>query len=332
MCKENIKKNQGLSLIELLVAIAILALAMSGVVGLINLASRYYSYSSKEVEIQSNLQSSFAVVSNLMVDADCGISYDSNVLRIAAADRGYLVIYSGNKLYLNDVTYSASDDTKEEKWKAVTDQAADTSDENNVLADHVDTFYVDASAYMAGYVKMGMAVSYGNRSASMSKNVFLRNSENAYVNLIGRSDSSTEISTYETNGKKYPRMTINISHHIPGVNNSTAGIVAGKYFYFTVKLAVTSGTVTKDNIKVETSSTCITKINDSTPVSVVSYNPTTGIAVIKGKSVDWFAYADESHKNEKSLVITVQVDKAKLSSTGSYLVGFGYWEQNNNHS
>lgn len=320
-----VKKNQGLSLIELLVSIAILALAMSGVIGLINLASRYYSHSSKEVEIQSNLQSSFAVVSNLMVDADCGISFGGNVLRIAASGKGYLVAFTDNKLYLNEVAYGSSENTKAKKWDKVKTAAVSTSDENDVLADHVDTFFVDASSYEAGYIKMGMTVTYGSRTATMSKNVFLRNSENTYTNLVGRSEAQASVTTVSTGGKEYQKITFTITHKIDGPDSSTPGIVGGKEFYMSVKLAVTAGTVSKSNIKVSADSTCITKIDNSTPISVESYNPTTGELLIRGKSVDWAA-STNSASNSKALVITVEVDKAKINKDKSFITGFGFRE------
>lgn len=325
MCESAVKKNQGLSLIELLVSIAVLALAMSGVIGLINLASRYYSNSSKEVEIQSNLQSSFAVVSNLMVDADCGVAYGSNVLRIAAADRGYLVVYNDNKLYLNEVTYASSDNSKAKKWTKVKNAATNTSDENDVLADHVDTFYVDASSYESGYIKMAMTVTYGSRTASMSKNVFLRNSENTFTNLVGKSQATASVTQVSTSGKVYPRITFTISHTIPGPDSSTPGITEGKEFYISAKIAVTSGTVTKSNIVVSADSSCITKISDSVPITVESYNPTTGELLIRGKSVDW-AEASGSVTNSKTLIITINVDKAKIDKTKSFVTGFGFRE------
>lgn len=326
MCESAVKKNQGLSLIELLVSIAILALAMSGVIGLINLASRYYSNSSKEVEIQSNLQSSFAVVSNLMVDADCGVSFSGNVLRIAASGKGYLVAFTDNKLYLNEVAYAASDNTKAKKWAKVKNAATSTSDENDVLADHVDTFFVDASNYEAGYIKMGMTVTYGSRTATMSKNVFLRNSENTFMNLVSRSDAQASVATVSSGGKEYPKITFTITHSIPGPDSSTPGIAGGKEFFMTIRLAVTAGTVSKSNIKVVAAdSTCITKIDDSTPISVESYNPTTGELLIRGKSVDWAASTD-SAQNSKTLAITIEVDKAKVNKDKSFITGFGFRE------
>lgn len=326
MCESAVKKNQGLSLIELLVSIAVLALAMSGVIGLINLASRYYSNSSKEVEIQSNLQSSFAVVSNLMVDADCGVAYGGNVLRIAAADRGYLVVFNDSKLYLNEVTYAAADSTKDKKWNKVKNAATNTSDENEVLADHVDTFYVDASNYEAGYIQMAMTVTYGSRTATMSKNVFLRNSENTFTNLVGKSDTTATVTQVSTSGKVYPRITFAITHKIAGPDSSTPGITGGKEFFMTAKIAVTAGTVTKSNIKVSADSSCITKISESVPITVESYNPTTGELVIRGKSVDWPSSSDGMNLNVKTLVITIDVDKAKIDKDKSFITGFGFRE------
>ena len=66
----NTEKNQGMSLVELLVAVAVLGISMIGIVALMNLATRDYSNSNKEVEVQQELQTTFAMVSNMIVDAN----------------------------------------------------------------------------------------------------------------------------------------------------------------------------------------------------------------------------------------------------------------------
>ena len=163
MNEDKMIRNQGMSLVELLVSVAVLGIAMIGILSLINLSTKYYSNSSKEVEVQSELQTTFAMVSNMLVDANAGVTFTSSSKKAVIANRNkkYVVQLSGTKLYAK--SFNASE--------------AETSitTENNLLADHVEYFVIDTTHYDDGYVTMGMRVKYGSREASMTKNVFLRN-------------------------------------------------------------------------------------------------------------------------------------------------------------
>ncbi|MBO4653234.1 MAG: prepilin-type N-terminal cleavage/methylation domain-containing protein [Lachnospiraceae bacterium] len=163
MSEDKMIRNQGMSLVELLVSVAVLGIAMIGILSLINLSTKYYSNSSKEVEVQSELQTTFAMVSNMLVDANAGVTYTSSTKKAVIANRNkkYVVQLSGTKLYAK--MFNASD------------AESGVISDNNLLADHVEYFVIDTSHYDDGYVTMGMRVKYGSREASMTKNVFLRN-------------------------------------------------------------------------------------------------------------------------------------------------------------
>lgn len=184
---ENMRvRNQGMTLVELLVSIAAFAIAMIGIVSLINYSARFYSNSSKEVEIQSELNSVFTLVSNMIVDANSSVAFDSShkLARIVHKDKKYVVQLVDHKLYAREYASPS---------------AAESGIANpaNLLAEHVDTFEIDASHYDDGYVAMKMKAVYGTREAYMSKNIFLRNTGSEKLGFEAR--CATEISTSGNN-------------------------------------------------------------------------------------------------------------------------------------
>ena len=160
-------RNRGMSLVELLVSVAVLGIAMVGILALINLSTRYYSSSSKEVEVQSELQTTFALVSNMIVDANKGVKFNTtdSVAEISNKNTKYVVRLNGKNLYARAFNLATETPTLNIAVAA------------NLLADHVESFNIDVEHYDDGYVTMSMTVRYGTREAAMTKNVFLRNSE-----------------------------------------------------------------------------------------------------------------------------------------------------------
>lgn len=159
-------KNQGMSLVELLVAVAVLGLAMIGITALLSFSAKYFASSSKEVEIQSELQTTFALVNNMVVDANVSITYSSGKAVITSTKATYVVQLNGTKLYA--AVYNPADST------AIAAGPVDSND-TNLIADHVDEFSINTSHLSEGYVTLHMKASYKGREAEMARNVFLRN-------------------------------------------------------------------------------------------------------------------------------------------------------------
>ena len=177
-------KNQGMTLIELLVSVAMLGIAMIGIISLMNLSTKYYSNSSKEVEVQQELQTTFSMVSNMIVDANVGVSFDAanNKATISSKTKRYVVELSGNKLYAKEF--------------GPTGALTDIKTSANLLADRVESFSINTSHYDDGYVTMAMKVKYGTREAAMSMNVFLRNSGKEKADFFGQCDTSVSGSEF----------------------------------------------------------------------------------------------------------------------------------------
>ena len=167
MSDERMVRNQGLSLIELLVAVAILGIAMIGITALMSFSARYFSSSSREVEIQSELQTTFALVSNMVVDANVSITYGSGKATISSTDKTYVVELSGTKLYAK--SYDPTDSS------GISAGPVDSPADTNLVADHIVEFSIDVLHKSEGYVTLHLKASYKGREAEMARNVFLRN-------------------------------------------------------------------------------------------------------------------------------------------------------------
>ncbi len=177
------KKNQGFSLVELLVAVVILAIAMSGITGMIRMAATYYSNSHREVDIQNQLQTAFSQISNMIIDADVDVYYtDSRKNLVIVNSSGYYIVaQKDDALYVKEGTFTAAEVTSlsNDEKVANAEAAAATSmyyDELNMLTDRVDFFKVDASDKENGRIVLALRLTNASRSAYLSQNVFLRNS------------------------------------------------------------------------------------------------------------------------------------------------------------
>lgn len=186
------KSNQGMTLVELLVSVAVLSLLMTGAFALMKQAATYHSNSAREVEIQNQLQTAFTQLSNLMVDATIGIEFDDARGRMLACheDGFYVAELHGENLYLEQHAYSASADTIDAKLQEARAYII-SQNARNLLSDRVATFLVDTSGQDEGYVVLALRCTYHNRTAYMSKNVFLRNSDSGSQILSGGTKSKT---------------------------------------------------------------------------------------------------------------------------------------------
>ena len=177
------KKNQGFTLVELMVSVAVLSIVTLGIAGLLRLAAEQYSNATKETEVQNLLQSSFASVSNSLVDA-LYVEVDGEEITIASSNKiiKYKYNSTAQKLYYDEIAYSKPTEEKpdeklsdEEKIKEAKESgSAGEDDVANLLADRVSSFSVDPHL-SDGYVVLAMTVTYQERTKSLEQNVFLRN-------------------------------------------------------------------------------------------------------------------------------------------------------------
>lgn len=286
MNRNEMVKNQGMSLVELLVSVAVLGLAMVGILALMNASARYFSSSNREVEVQQELQTTFAMVSNMISEANSTSKFtwssDSTIIR--GKKYAYAIVKSGSKLYAKEFNLSSQTPTT----------SITGNNDENLLADHVDSFNIITTNYDDGYVTLSMKVKYGSREAAMTKNIFMRNSGKERVDFLGQCDATAAAGSGRV-------VTFDIKQ------NTGAPIAANTSGVICVKIAAGNDwTVSKSGVSV-TSCT----IND------VSYNRVSGTVTIYVKSNASWA-AGDAGKITVSLTLggsaTIARDKCRVIS------------------
>ena len=201
------KKNQkGFTLVELIIAVAILAIVTLAVCGFIVVGSRSYTTANTDIMLQQDAQLALNQISDVIIDTTDSISYGLRsggsgdmqlVLKdsefAGEADEKCLVVVNkqeagsvnDNKsywfywskddemIYFNEV--DASSDMDEGDIKSAFEDAA--KQENvSILAQHVKDFSVDISQFEANRVVMiSVLFANGNREYATSNNVTVRN-------------------------------------------------------------------------------------------------------------------------------------------------------------
>ncbi|MGN0164978.1 MAG: type II secretion system protein J [Lachnospiraceae bacterium] len=213
------RNNKGFSLVEMMVAVAILSIVMIAVGWILSAMSKSFGNSQREVQLQDSVQTTYSIVSNLVKEAQSvnrGIEnkygalvidgnrvyiFDEEVnqsqsdrdLKIPTSSATYHIIdfdQSKHKLYLYDASYNPLDildattaDGKttytynpskfDEKIKSVS--SSTIRKPKYLLSNNVDSFTV-VDRLDSGYVVVELKLSYGSREASITQNVYLRNS------------------------------------------------------------------------------------------------------------------------------------------------------------
>lgn len=134
------KNNKGLSLVELLIAFAVLAVVSGIMLGFITSGSRMHRSVSAEVGVQLNAQMAVAQVHEYIIDCNRGLCFSGNTLYVVnAAESG-----TGYDVHL--FRYTAADSTLE--YACLKDQTGDAAPSLDsavyyLLADDVSYFNID---------------------------------------------------------------------------------------------------------------------------------------------------------------------------------------------
>lgn len=201
------KKNQkGFTLVELIIAVAILAVVTLAVCGFIVVGSRSYTSANTDIMLQQDAQLALNQISDVIIDTTDSISYGlrsggSGDMQLVLKDSEFageatekcLVVVNkqesgsvnNNKsywfywskddetIYFNEV--DASSDMDEGDIKSAFEDAAQ-QDKVYILAQHVQDFSVDISQFEANRVVMlSVLFANGNREYATSNNVTVRN-------------------------------------------------------------------------------------------------------------------------------------------------------------
>lgn len=208
--------NKGMSLVELMVAVAILSIIMLGIGFILSAMSKNFGQSQREVALQDSMQLTYSIVSDIVKSAQVvpvsetehnqaiykngnnvyilTESFDQaaglgEAKKVASKEAtGHIISYdaSKKKLYLYTATYDRTvGDTYnfnatdfEDKISNV-NSASDINKPENLLANNVKSFDVVTTHMDDGYVIVNLELEYGGRTASITQNVYLRNSNKA---------------------------------------------------------------------------------------------------------------------------------------------------------
>lgn len=177
--------NKGYSLVELLLAIFILALVMAGVVSIMRATSVSYRNGNFEVNVQTEAQIVANQIEELLVDADTSVSYNSST-------GVYTIVNQGVS---HQLKYDSSESTI---------QYQSGSGGWSLMAEYVDGFSIDGistnSSEVACDNKVTVNVTMNNQGYKYTavKDVYFRNAiENSSVQLLNGAGASTSSSTSE---------------------------------------------------------------------------------------------------------------------------------------
>ena len=200
------RKNQkGFTLVELIIAVAILAIVTAAVCGFIVVGSRSYASSNTDIMLQQDAQLALNQMSDVIIDTTDSISYGlstsgSSDMKLVLKDSEFageatekcLIVVNRQEagsnndnpsywfywskddeiIYFNEVEAHSSIMTPEQ----VENEFKNAESGKAILAQHVTDFSIDISQFEANRVVMiSMTFENGNRTYSTSNNVTVRN-------------------------------------------------------------------------------------------------------------------------------------------------------------
>ncbi len=128
------KNNRGLSLVELIIAFALLAIVGVAANGLLGSGSRLFKNSTQELDLQQEAQAAFNHLNNLIIDTQRGMNYDDT-----NPDEKLLTIFNNTNIYY--IKYKKADKCVYYSEHKLEDNSAIVSDVE--LISGVDDFSAD---------------------------------------------------------------------------------------------------------------------------------------------------------------------------------------------
>ena len=146
LLKKTIKNNIGLSMIELIVTIAIMAVISVGIGGIVVSSTKSYSAGSAEVGLQQEVQNITNILNNLVIDAISASNEggSTSVLRIDTIDS-----YTGKNEYYRIKLNDEGNELIYEKLKTGTSEALEVDGDGNPIIEESYTLSKYVSAFEA---------------------------------------------------------------------------------------------------------------------------------------------------------------------------------------
>lgn len=173
------QNNKGFSLVELIVALAIFAIAGVAVFGFTVNSSRLYQRSNVDVKLQYEQQLAVNQIRDMVVESDRGIYYDETdktlALYGALKNEGGTEVYPVTVIHYEQVQQKLYFGTKD--YSAVTEITFDdlTLDDMKLLAENVTDFKVDLTKVKNDKVLFEVTFMVGDKLQTVKETVALRN-------------------------------------------------------------------------------------------------------------------------------------------------------------
>lgn len=167
------KDRRGLTLIELVIAVAILGIISTTVGGALVVATNAYRNGTEETALQSEAQFTINAIEALLIDATDTVEFDGSVLKIENVDYTYEIVFDPAGRTLHYTQYE-------------TGNPANEIAKNELLAEHVKEFIVDTSQFaVARTVKITITmVNSRNQDYTTVYNITSRNNPDAGVVIV----------------------------------------------------------------------------------------------------------------------------------------------------
>lgn len=174
------RDNRGISLIELLVAIAAMSIVTAAVVGFLNVSLQTYRSTNQDIDLQYEAQLVTNQLKDLLIDANNTVSYDTE--SVGGSEERVMKIY--NKVSSTDGTVA------EIRWKQAEgklyyakyshDIEHNTTSstpliEPSLMGEHMTDFSVDLTGLPSGKILFTMNFDVGDRTYAGTSTVTLRN-------------------------------------------------------------------------------------------------------------------------------------------------------------
>ena len=189
--------NRGFSIVEILVAMAILGVVSLTIYSFMMTGSRFYQKASSDADIQSEAQLVANTISDLIIDCEVNISYDDQIsnsinsdagsiqalgrtLEISNTDYQFLIFHDGERLFYLERRPDPSNPNIYEAYNI---------NNSELLAENITAFDVDLSRVSGqgrgkNIVTFTMTYEEGGRSYSGNYQVNLRNAITVSANSI----------------------------------------------------------------------------------------------------------------------------------------------------
>ena len=171
------RNNKGFSLIELLIALAILSVAGVAIAGFVMNTSHSYSQTNKEVKLQYEQQLAVNQIRDMVVESDRGIYFDSASKTLALY--GAVRNDGGNQYYpVTVISYKEAEEklyfgTKE--FTSVSEITFASVTDLKLLSENVTAFEVDLTGVSKDKVQIKVTFKVGEKEQTVKETIALRN-------------------------------------------------------------------------------------------------------------------------------------------------------------